>query len=98
MLISSKAYREWELEQLHRLHGNKLHVPSNTKLQISCEFFLPDMRRRDLSNMFESVADMLVKAQVIDDDNAFVLSSVHLYFISIDRENPRCLVRINWED
>ena len=64
--------------------------------KIVCEFYMPDHRKTDLSNKFESVADLLVKAKIIPDDNCCILSVVELVYKWVDKDNPRCEVNIDF--
>lgn len=50
------------------------------KYVISCTFWLWDKRLFDLSNKFESIADLLVDAGTIWDDNYTILSNVNLKY------------------
>lgn len=62
---------------------------SRLKLCMSVRFFVKDKRRRDLDNMVASVQDVLVEAGIIQDDNAFCLSTIFAHLQGIDKENPR---------
>ena len=98
-IISSKKYIEWEKEQLEYIEIKRLTkqieiINPLWPLKINCIFFMPDKRRTDLSNKFESIADCLVKAKVIADDNYEILNEVHLYYWWYDKENPRCEIEL----
>ena len=51
-------------------------------------------RKADLSNRFESIADLLVDAGIIEDDNYFVVPEVLMKFGGIDKTNPRAEITI----
>jgi Holliday junction resolvase RusA-like endonuclease len=91
-LLSSKAYLEWEKWQIPNVEW--LRLKTEAPYCMTCDFYLPDLRKADLSNKFESIADMLVKAWVLQDDNYTILSEVHLAYRWLDRENPRVEIEI----
>lgn len=88
MLISSKAYQEWEAGQLIYLRSLNLSKGIE-KASIKVVFYMPDNRKADLSNKFESIADLLVKAGILVDDSWQCLSPVLLVCEGVDKENPR---------
>ena len=85
VLLPSQKHREWHKDSTTQLIGQK-NIETDT---IKATFYAPDKRKADLSNKFESIADLLVDSGLIEDDNWFVLKDVHLVFGGIDRENPR---------
>lgn len=94
--IPSKRYKEWhELAfwEVKRQIKN-LDIP-NEPLWILATFFPRTKRRFDLSNAFESVADLLVDAGIISDDNCYVLPRVSLLFGGVDKENPRVDIEVS---
>lgn len=96
ILLSSQAYLNWESEQIDIVKDLKLHLTRETwPFQITANFYFPDLRETDLSNKFESVADMLVKAWKADDDNSKIFKRVILDHIDLDRENPRVEITIS---
>ena len=56
--------------------------------------FAKDKRRFDLSNRFESVADLLVDCGVLADDSVDVLPDVRMIYGGIDRTKPRAEIEI----
>jgi len=92
--IPSKAYTAWHSiaeAQLLDLANEGLDEP----LSITYQFYLPDRRRTDLSNKIESVNDLLVDIGFITDDNANILSVLHVYYMGVDKENPRCEIGVS---
>ena len=90
-MVSNKLHREWEQSALWQLKGKK---PCTTyPTTISCVFYNVDNRKRDNSNMLDSVQDVLVKASILEGDHWQVLDigGVHS---EIDRCNPRAEVWI----
>lgn len=87
-IIPSKRHQEWEAEHLWTLKKYRPNTPIE-HCEIAVDFYLPDNRSRDLSNMFESIADLLVKVAIIKDDNWKVLETILLYARGVDKDNPR---------
>lgn len=94
LTVPSEAHQAWHEEQMWFLKKyDKFKIPG-TELKISMVMYAPDKRRGDLSNRFESVADLLVDAGIIEDDSWFIVPSVTMAFGGIDRENPRVEIDI----
>ena len=51
-------------------------------------------RRVDLTNLLEALDDMLVKAEVIKDDNRDIVAGHNFSKVFYDKENPRIEVEI----
>lgn len=70
----SENYLRFERECakfLLKYRGCKISYPVNLK----CLFFVPDKRKRDLINLEEAIADILVKYNVLADDNYNIVRS-----------------------
>lgn len=63
-------------------------------VQILYMFYLPDKRKRDLSNYIKVPEDYLVSQCIIEDDNHTIASEIILKMGGIDRGNPRVEVEI----
>ena len=72
MIIQSKLYRDFEKNCGYFLkkYAKKIDYPVN----LNCKFFVPDRRRRDLTNLENALGDILVKYNVLVDDNYTVLA------------------------
>ena len=91
IIITNGKHKKWENDAkrqvLPQVQGMPLpHVPTG---RVEFHFYAPDKRRTDLSNKWESVADMLVEAGILEDDNTDILFEILLKFCGVDRENPR---------
>ena len=98
-IVSSKEYIKWEIEQMEYIEIKQLtkqleKINPLWPYNIKCIFYMPDKRKTDLSNKFESIADCLVKAKVLADDNYEILKEVHLYYWGYDKENPRVEIEL----
>lgn len=92
LLISTPQYSAWRTNQLWEVKRlrlmDKLKIPE--KLEgLRLDFFMPDKRRTDLTNKAESVMDLLVDSNVIEDDNCSIVPLLVLRYCGVDRINPR---------
>ena len=73
-ISQSKRYLEFEknCEMFLYQHKYQLDQPINLK----CTFYVPDRRVRDLTNLLNSIQDVLVRYRVLMDDNYNVVRSV----------------------
>lgn len=67
IIIQSKLYREFENSCGWYLMKYRLEI--NKRINIKATFIVPDRRKRDLTNLENAIADILVKYGVIEDDN-----------------------------
>lgn len=101
LIVESKRHREWYKAAMLEMDATKKAYDGvNGQLPIPCSrltftLFAPDARKGDLSNKFESVADLLVGAGVLEDDNWCVMPQVLMQYGGIDRQNPRAEVLIS---
>ncbi len=86
MNLPSEKYMEWHKDASKQL---SCQVPILTD-SLTLTFFVPDKRAGDLTNKAESVMDLLVDMNIIEDDNWYVISNINLRFGGVDKENPRC--------
>lgn len=95
IIVPSAKYNLWEKDAIEdALYG----IPPVIWPRFKCGMilFAPDLANADLSNKWEGLADAMVKAKIIPDDNWWQMSGVDLVFGGLDRENPRAIVKI-WE-
>lgn len=68
MIIQSEIYRNFEREcglYLKKYQSNVITYPVNLK----CLFYVSDRRKRDITNLENAIADILVKYKILEDDN-----------------------------
>lgn len=87
----SARYQKW-----HAIHMRDLKdLPMVTEVKkMLVEFILPDNRRRDLSNMFESVADLLVDAGIIEDDCWQKIPHIEILAKGVSKSQAMALVTL----
>ena len=72
-ISQSKLYKEFEQECGYYLNKYKLNI--DYPVNIKCTFIVPDKRKRDLTNLENAIADILVKYKVLADDNYHIIQS-----------------------
>lgn len=80
---STKAWQDDVAIQLKAYKGQ-----AEGKVTIAYQFYVKDMRRRDVDNMVCTVNDALVKAGLIKDDSWLWLA-IGAADAEIDKQNPR---------
>lgn len=91
-IIPSKKYLEYEQQAGYFIKGKGLKIAE--PVTVRCIYFMPDKRRVDLVNLLEATHDVLVKYEVLADDNSSIIYSVDGSRVLIDRDNPRTEVEI----
>lgn len=74
MIIQSDLYKQFERECgyfLNRYSGMNIDYPINLK----CTFYVGDKRKRDLTNLENAIADILVYYDILQDDNYNIIES-----------------------
>lgn len=92
MIIQSKLYTNFERECGKFLKEYKSSIDYSINLKV--EFYVPDKRRRDIANYIEAIQDILVKYEVLRDDNYNIIYSLDGTRMYIDKENPRVEIEI----
>jgi len=73
MIIQSKIYRNFERECGYFLSIYQSNI--NYPIGLKCTFIVPDKRKRDLTNLENAIADILVKYKVLEDDNYNIINN-----------------------
>ena len=94
MIIPSKAYKEYEKNCKPFLTPLHIDYPVNIK----CLYYMPTRRKVDLTNLLSATHDVLVKYQVIEDDNCKIAYSVDGSRVFYDKKNPRTVIEITKVD
>jgi Holliday junction resolvase RusA-like endonuclease len=96
-IFSSKAHEEWKRNALYQMMAQKVPqervICSRTQVRI----FFPDYGRADLSNKFDSIADMMTEYGVWKDDNWKCTGTVIL-IPEYSKNNPKVEVVLEVED
>lgn len=89
-IISSERHNSWEENALFELKqqfdGYKV---TQYPITLTAIFYNGSKRRKDLDNQISSVLDVLVKAEVLEDDNVNFIDSLQIQYGGVDKEAPR---------
>jgi len=96
-LIPSKNYKIWHEEKMWELKAYRVKTPIS-KCSIDIDIMFPDHRKADLTNKAESINDLLVDAGILEDDDHKILNKVNLTSLGVDKNNPRAVIVIKYED
>lgn len=80
----SKAYKQW-LDKCPELPALGIDYPVGIKYTL----FMPDAKKRDISNYIKLVEDYMVNQGVLIDDNHEIIQRVEIIYGGIDRKNAR---------
>lgn len=69
-----ELYLAFERDCAYFLKRYARHI--TTPINLKCLFFVPDKRRRDLTNLLNAMQDILIKYDVIADDNYNIVAGV----------------------
>lgn len=92
MIIPSTKYVAYEKECGWFINGKgmKIDYPVNVKAL----YYMPTRRRVDLTNLHEALHDILVKYEVLADDNSNIIVATDGSRVLYDKDNPRTKVII----
>lgn len=90
-LVPSENHEKWHSGALWQLKSckDKFSVCS-----IKAVFYFPTKHKKDLSNAWESLGDLLVDAGILEDDNCFVVHDLRLVFGGVSPMHPRAEIEI----
>lgn len=94
--IPSKRFKDWHSEAMAQLK-NEPKMDFET-FEIIITFHFPDKRRRDLTNLAESIMDLLVDACIITDDNWQIVPCLKIVSAGINKEYPHTEVSIYYKE
>lgn len=95
---TSANYKGWENDAMKQLgmctNGKFVNDKNRVKnidfpVILKCYFYNYDNRTRDLSNYLEGIQDLLVKAEILKDDNFKIIIGHDGSRMFTDKENPR---------
>lgn len=90
----SERYVDWHKRSMRELSSRRgWQVQGKEGVEVRIVFGLPDMRRRDLTNMAESIMDLLVDAGILADDNWRECPVVALRG-ELQKANPGAAIRL----
>ena len=91
-ISQSRIYKEFEQECGYYLNKYKLNI--DYPVNIKCTFIVPDKRKRDLTNLENAIADILVKYNVLKDDNYNIIQSWDGSRITYEKGKEEIIIEI----
>ena len=93
-IMPSQQYMDYEAEALWHCKKARVQRPIEEPVEVKCLFYMPTRRRVDLTNLLESIDDVLVRAGVLKDDRSGIIVSHDGSRVLYDKQNPRTEVYI----
>ena len=92
LIVQSKQYIQFERDCAYFLKKYARHI--TTPINLKCMFFVPDKRKRDLTNLLNAIQDVLVKYDVIADDNYNIVAGVDGSRIVYEKGREETIIEI----
>lgn len=92
-IMQSERYSEYETAVSYFLRP-KPKEPINSPVNVKCLFYMPTKRKVDTSNLISAVHDILVKYDILADDNRDIIASTDGTRTYYDKDNPRTEIEI----
>lgn len=94
-VMPSQQFKDYEAAALWYVpKGYFINYPVN----VECRFYMPTKRKVDLTNLLEAIDDVMVKAELLADDNYTVIQSHDGSRVFYDKDKPRTEIRITKAD
>ena len=93
-IMPSQNYMDHEAEAVWHCKRARVQRPIEEPVEVKCLFYMPTRRRVDLTNLLESIDDVLVRAGVLKDDHSGIIVSHDGSRVLYDKDNPRTEVSI----
>lgn len=92
MVLPSQAYVDYEYACFPYLVQHKYRI--NTPVNVKAVYYRKNRIRVDLCNLHEALCDVLVKHQVVEDDNCNIIATMDGSCVKYDKDFPRTEVTI----
>lgn len=94
IMLPSESYVKYET--FCRSHMPKLSKPINVPINLKVTYYMETKRKCDISNLLQATCDILVKYEVLEDDNYSIIQSFDGTRVYYDKENPRAEIEITF--
>lgn len=94
-IAQSPQYGQYEREAWYHIRKNRPELHINRPVTVQCVYYMPTHRRVDLVNLQEATLDVLVAANVLEDDNSNIVVSMDGSRVLYDKDNPRTEIFIS---
>lgn len=92
-IAPSRQYKKYEQAAMRYL-TTKPKAPLSGRYRVATVFYMPTLRKVDLTNLMEAAHDLLVKGRILADDNYTIIESVDGSRVKYDKDNPRTEITI----
>ncbi len=92
IIVYTAQYTAWENDALKQMLGSRYRLNIDYPIMLECHFFRKTKHKKNLSTMYQSIQDILVKAGTIKNDKIIIGhdgSRIHY-----DKEHPRVEFRL----
>ena len=86
-ILPSKQYESYQEQCAYQLM--RVKKVTEKSLNMQCVYYMPTRHRVDLVNLLEATCDILVAADVIEDDNSKIIAGHDGSRVLYDKEDPR---------
>ena len=93
-IMPSQQSMDYEAEALWHCKRVGVWRPIEEPVEVKCLFYMPTRRKVDLTNLLESIDDVLVRAGVLKDDHSGIIVSHDGSRVLYDKDNPRTVLFI----
>lgn len=94
-IMPSEQYKQYERDAAWFVPRRK---PIDAPVNIKCLFYMPTRRKVDLTNLLESIDDVLVKTGLLADDNSDIVQSHDGSRVLYDKFRPRTEIIITTKE
>lgn len=91
-ISQSELYKQFEKDCGMFLRKYQLNI--DYPINLKCIFYVPDKRRRDIVNLLNAIQDILVKYNVIVDDNYNIVQSIDGSRIIYEKGRQETIIEI----
>lgn len=92
-ISQGELYKQFEIECGYFLNRYRYNI--DYPINLKCTFIVPDRRKRDIVNLLNAIQDILVKYNVIADDNYNIVASVDGSRIIYKKGQKETIIEIN---
>lgn len=91
-IIPSKQFESYQEQCVYQLMS--VEKVRKKPLNMQCVYYMPTRHRVDLVNLLEATCDILVAADIIEDDNCKIIAGHDGSRVMYDKEDPRVEITI----
>ena len=93
MILPSAQYKDYEQLCMHQI-PHRLRQRVDLPVNVQCIYYMPTKRAVDLVNLLEATCDILVRAEVLEDDNCRIVAAHNGSCVRYDKHYPRVEITI----